>query len=77
MLFRSGKVTQIYFEDARERDDFRLVVFDDEFAEMQEAFGGPAGQDLEGQAIVAKGKLSIFKGNPQLIIDTARQIEVR
>lgn len=75
-LSGSGKICRLRFEGASERGNFIVAYFPKLFPAMQKKFGGPNGVELAGKNIRVRGQVKNFKGDPEMVLDRADQIEV-
>jgi len=72
----SGKVFRIRFQGNEKFRDFVCVYFPPAFPAMEAKFGGQNGANLTGKVIQVTGELSTYRGQPQIIISDASQVEV-
>ena len=76
---RSGKIARLFFDGSDQGHALAVVWFpaDKLFERMGDRFGGEAGSDLYGKTIAVEGQLSVFGGEPQLIVTSPDQITVQ
>jgi serine/threonine-protein kinase len=71
----TGKVFTVEFEGVG-RDGFNLAYFPRMFEPMQAKFGGTNGSGLSGKAIEVSGLITLFRDQPQIVIDDADQVRL-
>jgi DNA/RNA endonuclease YhcR with UshA esterase domain len=52
------------------------VVFPESYAEMSNVFGGEFGEPLVGRRVLVKGRVGLYRGEPQIVIRSATQCVV-
>jgi hypothetical protein len=74
----TGKVFRITFVGAEGMDSFGVVYFprDNLFQRMEDKFGGSDGSGMEGKTIRVTGNVSLYEGNPQIVVNGPDQIEI-
>lgn len=70
----SSRVLKISFQGL-DRDGFCGIVFSDTAA-AHDYFDNGAGADIVGKKITITGTVSLFRGNPEIIISDAKQVQV-
>jgi DNA/RNA endonuclease YhcR with UshA esterase domain len=72
---RTGAVMNVEFK-GNEESRFYAAMFAKIRAKTDEAFGGDVAKALTGAKIRLKGKISEFRGRPQIIINDGNQITI-
>ena len=72
----SGKVAEASFYDAQGTDQFVIVWFPQTFSGMQARFGGESGSGLTNRSIRVKGRLNVYSGKPQIIVEDPEQVSL-
>jgi serine/threonine-protein kinase len=71
----TGSVCRVEFEGV-DREGFLVVYFPGMFPVMEKHFGGSAGAALAGKRIRVKGRVDTYRERPQIVVDSADQVEV-
>lgn len=71
----TGKVFSVEFAGVG-RDGFTIVYFPRMFEPMQAKFGGTNGSSMTGRTIEVAGVITLFRDQPQIVIDNADQVRL-
>lgn len=71
----SDNVMRISFKEAPE-NGFLGVVFSQKTPKVHDYFEGPDGSALVGRRIYLHGKISLYRGKPEIVITDQKQVEV-
>lgn len=71
----SGKVMQVKFAEATDTK-FMAAAFVKTRTALDKAFGGDVSKAISGKRVRVIGKLSDYKGKPEIVIDKPEQLEI-
>jgi DNA/RNA endonuclease YhcR with UshA esterase domain len=71
----SPRVLKIGFKGL-DRDGFSGIVFNDSAPAVHDYFDNGDGKDIVGATVAISGKITLFRGNPEIIINDKKQVVV-
>lgn len=71
---KSGKLFWISF--SKDKDGFEAVIFEKHLSAFQKQFGDLS-RALAGRSVSVHGKITTYKGRPQIVLDDPSQLELK